>query len=76
MTPGEEALREAMRLEQARIYGQMLAKTPEIPEVHQFTTDRDKRIVLLRHSGKSLAAIALYVGVSKTTVTDVLRRAS
>lgn len=77
MTPGHEALAEAMRIEQARIYGQL---QPEANGVESAQTraarELDEQILRLRDQGESYAAIALRLGTSKSHAHDVVRRAS
>ena len=74
MTRGQIALREAARLESARIYGATLprTRTPAIPVAEQERRVRDDRIILLHRAGESVAAIALRLGVSKSLAHRVI----
>lgn len=90
MTPGEEALCEAMRLEQARIYGQTL-KEPTAAEKRAEAaraaaeladavrpnpgTPAFRDVVLtLREHGLSIAKIALRLGRDKQIVAWVVHQ--
>lgn len=76
LTPGQQALVEAMRFEEARIYGRTVLESRPPTKAEQDRLARDREIVRRRDEGESLAAIALRLGVCKTTVWNVLGRAS
>lgn len=77
MTPGQEALREAARLESARIYGRVLgqrdpvqAETPA--EARPGSPEFRERVIALRRQGNSIAAIALQLGRSKDRISFIV----
>lgn len=77
MTPGQEALVEAARLESGRVYSTVVReRRRQVRTLADDQAERDALIRRLHAEGNSLAVIALRVGLSKTGVHKALARAS
>jgi hypothetical protein len=76
VTAGREALVEAMRLEQARIYGACVRESRPARPLPQRSESVDvlRMIGRLRAERWSIAAIAIRLGVPRGRVTDIVHR--
>jgi hypothetical protein len=73
VTRGEEALREAMRLEQARIYSRTVT---DVADTTRATSDEDmdSAVAYWRSRGQSVASIAFRLGCTKKKITESMDR--
>jgi hypothetical protein len=76
MTPGQEALIEAARMERARIYSSTLPEhRPEPANAARPTgAELDSAIAYWRRRGLSVASVAFRLGTTRSVVNDTVER--